>query len=104
MCIFLPNSPDGGYLALSGSGSGGTGGGAVARWFFDADGVPGRRRSVLSESTGALASLPVGFQEPHCADMRQVPVALGVVDAVADDELVRNLESHQVGPDIRLPA
>ena len=49
---------------------------------------PGARRGAIA----GAAPRPL-LLEPHLADVRQVAVALGVVDAVADHELVGDLEA-----------
>jgi hypothetical protein len=66
--------------------------------------------SYLSERTARRAVptlsplgwvLQVGFED---ADTGEVAVALGEIEAVADDKLVGDLESHEVGLELDLAA
>src|SRR6202022_177758 len=47
----------------------------------------------------------LGYNNPRDnADVRQVAIALGVIQSVADHELIRNLEAHVIPFDGHFPA
>lgn len=58
--------------------------------------------SCRAIGSGDLGSQPSRLGEAHLADIGQVPVALGIVDAIADDEFIGDGETHPIGLEVDL--
>lgn len=57
-----------------------------------------RTSGWIAANVGISRSLIHFSGRPHFPDIGQVPVSLGVVDAVADNELIGDLESRRCPP------